>query len=207
MGKFIISFSFLSWIFFSLQPFWPVVNYADNRGRGVVGMNLCFHSWFGGFVHISHWNGCHVLTISPLKVFWKQTSLNPSITSKILRGLPYSKSLKAAWKKWHGSIGELPNSYCTTILSTHCIRILIFKSNWLLKFYRDYHCGLIGYLPKKKQRVMAASVVSMTTHNKEQPTILNHSPASVSGVTETSYGPVRSKSTPGKFWRMTLCLT
>lgn len=114
---------------FSLQPFWPVVKYADNRGRGVVGMNLCFHLQFGGFVQICHLNGCHVLTSSLLKVFWKQTSSSQSITSKTLRGLPFSKSSKFAWRKWHGSTGELLNNHYVSLLSIYCMHILIFKPN------------------------------------------------------------------------------
>ena len=40
-------------------------------------------------------------------MFLKQISLSQLITNKILKGLPFFRSLKVDWKKWHGNTGKL----------------------------------------------------------------------------------------------------
>ncbi|KAK4803792.1 hypothetical protein SAY86_003609 [Trapa natans] len=117
-----------------ILPFWPVVNYADSRGRGVVGVLEA------NFVEPIH-----------NKQDFERTSL---------------------FQKLEGRLKEMTWEY------------------W------DYHCGLVGYFPRKKLRVMAASGSSTTNHSNGRPIILNHSPATV-GVTEASCGPSRSRSDLG----------
>ncbi|XP_031403548.1 protein MICRORCHIDIA 6 isoform X1 [Punica granatum] len=108
-----------------ILPFWPVVSYADSRGRGVVGVLEA------NFIEPIH-----------NKQDFERTSLFQKLEVRLK---------EMTWEYW------------------------------------DYHCGLIGYLPKKKPRVSAATSDSMANHIKGQPFILN----------QTSYGPSRSRSKLG----------
>ena len=124
-----------------LQPFWQVVNYADSRGRGVVGKNLdlCQISLFLKVVE----SMCQSFIIFWFKVFWKQILLNQLITNKISRKLLFFRNLKVVWRRWPGNTGELLDHFCTICAKFYCsfgtlLFVVGYPIAWLCTLHNDF---------------------------------------------------------------------